>query len=178
MNNLVALLLMFLVMDSVPAPSVIPSDHGSSVVTYKNGTAGWTANWTMEPAQYQGRKAVRFTERGQGHLSQFPGQVNWTLESTWLAEKDFQPLDFEKTIRSSSGQVIATERKHFDAKQGVVRFERRTPGGKAQVETLKAPADTLAVEGIAGALRFLPFERQKSFPIHMLSNEPKIYSVT
>jgi hypothetical protein len=178
MMNLIAALFLFLMMDLVPAPATIPSAQGSSVVTYKNGTPGWTANWTMEPARYEGRKAVRFTERGQGHLSQFPGQVQWTLESTWLAESSFQPMEFEKTIRSSSGQVLVTERKHFDPKQHVVRFERRYPGGKSEVESLNAPADTVAVEGIAGALRFLPFDRQKSFPLHMMSNEPKIYSVT
>ena len=86
--------------DLIKAPSTIPTESGSIVVSAKGGGRRWTANWTMEPAQYQGRKAVRFTERGQGHLSQFPGQVNWTLESTWLAEKNFQPLDFESFARS------------------------------------------------------------------------------
>src|SRR5512144_2895763 len=98
--------LLLLGLDLVPAPAVIPSDKGSTVVTFKNGTPGWTASWTMEPSQYQGRKAVRFTERGQGHVSPFPGEVQWTLESTWTAETGFQPMEFEKTTVSSSGQVL------------------------------------------------------------------------
>jgi hypothetical protein len=62
--------------------------------------------------------------------------------------------------------------------EGVVRLERRFMGGRSESESLRVPPDTLAVEGIAGILRFLPFQPTMSFPAHLLSNEPNLYSVT
>jgi hypothetical protein len=50
--------------------------------------------------------------------------------------------------------------------------------GRKMMRTLQIPADTLTVEGIAGALRSLPFGSDMKFPAHFLSNEPKLYSVT
>jgi hypothetical protein len=43
---------------------------------------------------------------------------------------------------------------------------------------LAVPGDTLAAEGIAGALRGLPFQPGLRFPAHFLTNEPKLYNVT
>jgi hypothetical protein len=73
---------------------------------------------------------------------------------------------------------VAVERKHFDLSKNTVRFEREPANGRPEVKSLEIPGDTLAVEGIAGVLRFLPFDRLESFPAHLLSNEPKVYSVT
>jgi len=40
-----------------------------------------------------------------------------------------------------------------------------------------APDDTLATEGIAGILRFLPFDHWEPQKMHLFSNEPKMYEV-
>src|SRR5437867_5822886 len=61
---------------------------------------------------------------------------------------------------------------------GTVHFERRFPDGRLREKSLEVPKDTLAVEGIAGVLRLLPFDRITSFPVHLLSNEPRVYSIS
>ena len=77
-----------------------------------------------------------------------------------------------------AGAPLATERKQFDLNKGTVHFERRFSDGRLREKSLEVPKDTLAVEGIAGVLRFLPFDRITSFPVHLLSNEPRVYSIS
>src|SRR6266403_271797 len=84
--------------DLIKAPAAVPADRGTVVVSGKGRGRRWTANWTMEPIERSGKKAVRFTERGQGHSSPFSEEVEWSLESVWSAETGLQPLDSEKTI--------------------------------------------------------------------------------
>jgi hypothetical protein len=162
--------------DLIKAPSTIPSESGSIIVSSKGGGRRWTASWTMEPAEWQGQKTIRFTERGQGRISPFTREVRWSLEAVWSAATSLQPLDTEKMITSPTGEWLASERKHFDVKAGTVRFERQSSDSRSDVKTISIPADTLAVEGIAGVLRFAALDRP--FPAHLLSNEPNLYSVT
>jgi len=164
--------------DLIKAPPSVPADSGAVVVSGKSGAPRWTANWTMEPFERDGRKAVRFTERGQGHVSPFSEEIRWSLEAIWSAENGLQPLEAEKIITTSTGVRLATERKQFDHKKGTVRFERQSSGGRSEVKSLSIPPDTLAIEGIAGVLRFLAFDRTAPFAAHLLSNEPRLYSVT
>src|SRR5262249_54838323 len=125
-----------------------------------------------------GKKAIRFTEQGQGHVSPFSIEIRWSLEAIWSAENGLQPLETEKTITTSAGARVATERKQFDLTKHTIHFERRSSEGRSEVKSLSTRPDTLAVEGIAGVLRFLPFDRTAPFPAHLLSNEPRLYSVT
>src|SRR5215475_10800503 len=164
--------------DLVKTPSIVPSDSGGVIASAKGGDRRWTANWTMEPFERDGKKAVRFTERGQGHISPYSGQVRWSLEAVWSAENGLRPLETEKVVTSPTGARIATERKHFDLNKNTVRFERQYSDGRSEVKSISIPPDTLAVEGIAGILRFLSFDRNMDFPTHLLSNEPHLYSVS
>ena len=116
--------------DLIKAPAALPTDRGAVVVSDKSGQRRWSANWTMEPTDRQGRKAVRFTERGQGHVDPFAGEVRWSMESTWSAEDGLRPLDSEKIISTLAGAPLATERKQFDLNKGTVHFERRFPDGR------------------------------------------------
>jgi len=175
--SIVAVLL--LAGELIRAPNEIPFDSGAIAVRLKRGGGvRWTAEWTMAPAEHQGRKAVRFTEQGRGRLHPYMQDVRWSLEALWLAGDGFRPLEFEKTVTGLNGGVLAAERKRFDPAKGVVRFERIGAGGRSEVRTLETAADVLAVEGIAGVLRFLPFGRFEKFSSHILSNEPKQYPVT
>jgi hypothetical protein len=175
-----AIFILFLLLgaDLVKAPAAVPTDSGGVVVSAKSGHVHWTANWTMAPEEREGRKVVRFTEHGQGRISAFPNDVKWSLEAVWSAETSFQPLEFEKIISSLDGSRLLTERKSFDPAKGVVQFTRQFSNGRSETKSLSTPSDTLAVEGIAGVLRFLPFESVRSFPAHLLSNEPRVYDVT
>jgi hypothetical protein len=164
--------------DLLKAPPVIPTDSGGVVVSAKSGPVHWTANWTMAPGERAGRKVVRFTEQGQGRVSAFPDDVTWSLEAVWSADASFQPLEFEKIVSSPNGSRLLTERKSFDPVKGIVRFSRQFANGRSETKSLSTPSDTLAVEGIAGVLRFLPFQSVPSFPAHLLSNEPRVYNVT
>src|SRR5437899_9444927 len=176
MLNTVCILLLF-GSDLIKAPATVLADRGTVVVSGKGGGRRWTADWAMEPIERSGKKAVRFTERGQGHISPFSEEVQWSLESVWSAETGLQPLDSEKTITTPTGARLMTEQKHFDVAAGMVRFERQRSGGRPEVKSLKIPADTLIIEGIAGILRYLAFEQSGSLPAHLLTNEPRLYTV-
>ena len=163
--------------DGVPAPPSIPSESGSIDVTTAARQQRWTADWTMEPAQENGRAAVHFTETGRGQYSGFPQPISWTTDALWTADGYFRPLRFERIIKDSSGRIIATERKTFDPARRTVRFTRERGGHSPESRQLSAPPDTLAPEGIAGILRFLPFENWRPQSMHLLSNEPRLYDM-
>jgi Protein of unknown function (DUF3108) len=177
---MVRLLCLFILLtaDLIKAPSTVPSDRGGVVVTGKGGERRWTANWTMEPSEHEGKKAIRFTERGQGHVSPFSGEVRWSLEAEWSAERGLRPLKTEKIVTTLTGTRVAIERKHFDVVNNTVTFDRQASDGRTETKSLSIPADTLAVEGIAGILRFLAFDENLRYSAHLLSNEPRVYSVT
>jgi len=177
-SPLTFLIVLLLGSDLIQPPRTIPRDSGTVVVSSKSGERRWAANWTMEPVERGGKKAVRFTENGQGRVSPFTGEVRWSLESVWSAETGFQPLDSEKIVTTLGGEAVVTERKHFDPGTGTLKFERQRPGVKTEQKSISAARDTLIPEGIAGILRFLMFESESPVPAHLLSNEPKLYSVT
>lgn len=163
------------------APPAIPNDHGTVVTSTVKGEQRWSANWTMEAWSVAGMKAVRFTENGKGQYSPFTQDVSWTLESIWLAEGTFFPLQFERTIRNAQSQIVAVEKKVFDKSAGKVKFERRDEKGVTKTSSFSAAPDVLTIEGIAGVLQFFPFGKSGSAGTlhgHMLSNEPDLYDVT
>ncbi|HET9129564.1 MAG TPA: hypothetical protein VFO86_01375, partial [Terriglobia bacterium] len=119
------LLVLVLASSQLKAPMAIPTDHGTVVTSTTKGEMRWTANWTMEPWTVGGKKAVRFTENGKGQYSPFSREVNWMLESIWLADGSFFPLQFEKTVRNAKGETLAVDKKNFDSAAGRVKFEHR-----------------------------------------------------
>jgi Protein of unknown function (DUF3108) len=173
-----AICLLVLLANLIKIPGPLAPYSGSSMVTSKDKKVGWNADWGMEPIAFEGKKAVRFTEKGRGHLSSFPQEVHWSLEALWLAEDAFLPMEFEKTITTADGKELLVERKHFDREKGIVRLERRNAGGALETRTVEVPPDTLAIEGLAGVLRFLPLDETRVFSAHVLSNEPRVYDVT
>jgi Protein of unknown function (DUF3108) len=160
----------------LPAPSTIPRDRGSLIVSDKSGQR-WNAQWTMEPWREAGLPAVRFTEIGQGRYSPYVSPVSWSLEAVWTADGSLRPLRFDKTITDAQGHTIAREQKNFDVAKGTVRFERTRPGRSPETKQISIPPDTLTVEGVAGVLRFLPFENWRPFMAHFLTNEPQLYEI-
>jgi len=176
---LIAILFVLLLpTEVIKAPTVIPMDSGAVVVSAKKGGRLWTASWTMEPVDREGKKAVRFTERGAGQISGFTGEIRWSLESVWSAETGFQPLESEKTISTPAGMRLMTERKRLDPAKGTLTFERQRSTGPPERKSMTIPRDTLIAEGIAGILRYLMFDQSRALSAHLLSNEPKVYSVT
>jgi len=182
MTNTAALLLVLVIATAqLKAPAAIPTDHGTVVTSTVKGEMRWTANWTMEPWTVGGKKAVRFTENGKGQQSPFAQEVFWTLESVWLADGSFFPLQFEKTVRDAQGQTLSVEKKNFDSAAGKVKFEHRNEKGEMETSTFSAAPDILTIEGIAGVLQFFPFGKSGSsgrLNGHMLSNEPNLYDVS
>jgi Protein of unknown function (DUF3108) len=154
-------------------------ERGTVVTKTKDGGPRWKADWTMERTQSEGQDVIRMTETGQGVYSGFNGNVRWTIDAWWTGGDSFRPLRFDKTVKDSSGRIVLEEHKQFNWKTNQVRFERRDPtGGKSITKTIAVPADTLTGEGIAGALRALPFSASLRFPTHFLTNEPKLYAMT
>jgi hypothetical protein len=160
----------------VKVPENLISQGGASQAT-RDGKSQWTAEWDMKQSQ-DGKRTVRFVESGVGDLGSFSKDARWTVDAAWLAESAFTPLDIQRTVTALDGTPLLVETKHFDQAQGVVRFERRKGNGRLETSTLSIPPDTLAIEGLAGILRFVPFDDRHPFDVHVLSNEPRVYSVT
>jgi hypothetical protein len=170
--------LVFIIANVIQVPPALPPQNGSSVATSTDKRTGWEAKWGMEEIQVQGKKAVRFTETGSGRLSDYSQEVRWSTQSVWLAEGGFRPLDTERTITATDGKVLLVERKHFDHEKATVHLERTRETGGKETENLDVPADILAIEGLAGVLRFANVPKSRPLSAHVLTNEPKVYSVS
>src|SRR5262245_36342607 len=159
-------------------PMTGQAERGTVVTKAKDGGQRWKADWTMERTQSEGQDVIRMTETGQGVYSGFNGNVRWTIEAWWTGEDSFRPLRFDKTVKDSSGKIVLEEHKQFNWKTNQVRFERRdATGAKSITKTLAVAPDTLTGEGIAGALRAVPFSASLRFKTHFLTNEPKLYAM-
>ena len=170
--------LIVLIANLINVPATVVPQNGSSTASSKDQRSGWSAVWGMEQTAFRGRKAVRFTEEGKGRLSAFPQQVRWSIQSVWIADASFQPLDTERTVTDSGGKILLVEKKHFNRETGKVTLERLETGKPGETRSLDVPEDTLAVEGLAGILRFATLDKSHSLSAHVLTNEPKVYDVT
>jgi hypothetical protein len=160
-------------LESLKSPVSGNLEKGVTVATVKSGATRWRTEWTMEKSMPDGRRTVRFTERGSGRYSPFNGEVRWNTESVWDAQATFRPLTTERAVMDAAGKPLLKERKTFNFDKGIVVVEREDKPSRRSIEI---PADTISVDGIAGALRSLPFNRP--FETHLLSNEPKLYDVS
>jgi hypothetical protein len=176
MHSVLSVLL--ILVSLVKAPDTLVPQNGFSQVTSSDRKVSWSSDWGMQQTEVEKRRAVRFTENGTGRLSSFSREVRWSAEATWLADTDFQPVDIQKTVTATDGTPLLVERKHFDRIKGTVRFERRKGNGRLETSTLEIPTDTLVVEGLAAVLRFAPIDESHPLAAHVLSNEPRVYSVT
>jgi len=174
-----AVSLIVLLINVIQAPEKLAPQNGASVVTSTDKSIGWSAEWGMQEIQVDGKRAVQFTEKGSGRLSAWPEEVRWSVQSTWLADRGFRPLETERTVTAPDGKILLIETKHFDRSKGTVRLVRTVTGKPPESVTLDVPEDTLAIEGIAGVLRFasVPTSKSRSLSVHILSNEPKVYKV-
>ena len=170
--------LFILIANVIPAPPTLTSQGGSSVTTSADMKVDWQAQWDMEEIRVDGTRAVRFKETGSGRTSAYPQDVRWSVQSTWLAGDAFRPLETEKRITAADGQTLLVERKVFDHKKGTVRLERTRSGHRPETESLDVPADILAIEGLAGILRFANVPKSRALSAHVLTNKPEVFKVT
>jgi hypothetical protein len=169
----------FASMEVLKPPPSANSEKGTTTTSLKGGPLRWKSEWTME--QQSGQRTVRFTEEGSGHYSGFDREVRWNVETTWTSDEAFRPLKVERTVTDIAGKPLVKESKSFNFDKGTVDIERvELSTGHKSRRSLSIPPDTLTVDGIAGALRSLPFERSRPVELHLLSNEPepRLYDVT
>jgi hypothetical protein len=174
----------FLLLSPAPAPTDLlkppPSaniERGATTTSLKDGAVRWKSVWTMMREGGQGQRTVKFSEKGSGRYSGFAQEVRWDIETTWASGDAFRPLRIERTVTDMTGKPLLRETKSFNFEQGTVDIERDDLSTGQLRRSLKIPADTLSVDGIAAALRSLPFERSRPVELHLLSNEPKLYEV-
>jgi hypothetical protein len=160
-------------------PMAATEEKGTTVTRTKGSAARSKAQWSIEKTKSDGRDVVKMTETGQGAYSGFNQEVRWNIEAYWSTGDAFRPLRFQKTVTDKSGKSLVQEMKQFNWTKHQVRFERRDlKDGKTTAKVMTIPDDTLTVEGIAAALRALPFETKRPFAAHFLTNEPKLYDIT
>jgi uncharacterized protein DUF3108 len=161
-----------------PPPSA-NSEKGTTTTSLKGGRVRWKSEWAMERGTGQEQRTVRFSEKGSGRYSGFDQEVRWNIETTWTSGDAFRPLRTERTVADPAGKPLVRELKSFNFDKGTVEIERDDLStGQKSRRSLKIPADTLSVDGIAAALRSLPFERSRPVELHLLSNEPRLYEVS
>jgi hypothetical protein len=166
-------------MEVLKPPLSANREKGMTTTSLKGGPLRWKSEWTMERESGQGQRTVRFTEKGSGRYSGFDREVRWDTETTWTIGEAFRPMRTERTVTDMAGKPLVTEQKSFNFDKGTVDIEREelSTGHKFR-RLLSIPADTLTVDGIAGALRSLPFEQARPVELHLLSNEPRLYDVS
>jgi hypothetical protein len=164
---------------ALPPPPLTEGDHGSVVTYGRNGEVRWSARWTMDQVTRDGRSLVLFTEEGSGRYHPFEQPVQWNLESEWIYSDRYSPLRYHMTYRSEADEVLVTESIEFDWERGVARVRREDRAGNRDVdETIEVPPDTLTPDGLATALRSLPFQDPAPVTVHLLTLEPNLYRVT
>ncbi len=163
--------------EGLKPPPGATNERGTTTASLKGGAVRWKNEWTMNRETLDGRPIVRFTEKGSGRYSSFDPEVRWNIETIWSASEWFRPLSTERTVTDTAGRLLLKERKSFHIDKGLVDIEREDLATTSR-RSLKIPSDTLAADGIAGALRSLPFERSGPVEVHLLSNEPKLYQVS
>jgi hypothetical protein len=161
-----------------PPTMTRPDEQGATTIRTKNGTVRAKTHWTMQHALDNGHDAVKMTETGEGMYGSFNQQVRWNIDCWWTSGESFRPLHFEKTVTDLSGKVLLRERKQFDWTRNEAHFEHEELNKPKKTRVIPVPPDTLTIEGIAGALRSLPFGSDFKFPAHILTNEPKVYPIT
>ena len=160
-----------------PPPSA-NSEKGATRTSSKGEPLRWKSEWTMQRSTVQGRRAVQFTEKGAGHYSGFDREVRWNVETIWTAEGSFRPFRSERTVTDTSGRPLLKEVKTFNFDKGSVDIDVENANGSKSRRTLNIPPDTVTVDGIAGALRSLPFDQSHPIELHVLTNEPRLYDVS
>jgi hypothetical protein len=159
-------------------PTAAKSEKGTTTTSLKGGSVRWKSEWSMEREIGAGQPTVRFTEKGSGRYSGFNQEVRWNIETTWTSGEAFRPLISVRTVTDVAGKVLLRERKSFNFDKRTVEIEEEDSTGNTSRRSISISADTLAVDGIAGALRSLPFERSRPVELHLLSNEPRLYDVS
>lgn len=159
-------------------PTLALKESGRAITSTKNGGVRWKNEWSSENTVLDGKPVVRFTEAGSGRYAGFDGEVAWQVETTWSAEDWFRPIRTSRIVTDPSGVKLLREQRSFDFAKGIVEQEQELRSGARSRRTLKIPADTITVDGIAAALRSLPFATARPFRLHVLSNDSKLYEVT
>jgi len=154
------------------------SETGGVLIRNEDGSERARMRWTMKRTTDGRRRTVRMTQTGCGERYPFQRPVRWKSTALWLREGRFAPLSYEETVTEYDGAFARSIRRNFDWEAGLVRFRKDKAGEDPLAETLEAPRDTITVEGIAPALRVLPFSSRGSRDAHLLTDEPKLYRVT
>jgi hypothetical protein len=163
-------------------PMTSAHERGATIARTKSGQTRWKNHWTMDRTTLDGKPILRFTEEGEGVHSPFTQEVKWTITSTWTDTAPPTPLRSDSSYSDGTGKALTHETRVFDLAKKQVRIESTdSKTGRTQTQTMSVPADTLAIDGIAGILRGLNFVNSgatKPLAAHLLSNEPKLYDIT
>jgi hypothetical protein len=161
---------------TLPPPPMADSEGGQFETLARDGKPLWTAEWHVRKTTIDGRPAINFTEEGRGQRGEFKGDVKWKIDGYWWLGDALSPGRLERVVTGADGKVLEKTRKIFDQKSGKARFEREGPDGVVKTKELDAPEDTIATEGIATALRSLPFGTP--LEAHLMTGEPHVYKIT
>lgn len=152
-------------------------EKGSLTAVGKDGKQRWQAEWSMQPQNRKGASVVRLTEEGRGIYSPFETPVHWKMESWWLAGPPLRPGRVERQVYDPQGEVLLSWKTEFDWAAGLARFERRSSNGEMLSKVIEVPPDTWTPDGLAVALRQMDFKEGATISAHLLTDEPKLYSV-
>ncbi|MFQ5928891.1 MAG: DUF3108 domain-containing protein [Acidobacteriota bacterium] len=163
----------------LPIPALKSAEAGALITYDEDGNERWRAKWNLQQISLSGQPMVSFTETGEGRYSPFKHPVRWKLESLWRYENRFCPQSYEKKFTDLEGNLLVTERFSLDWDKNIAQFERIDHVGNHRTEeVLKVPLDTLTTDGIATALRALPYDSPRPLTVHLLTNAPELYKVT
>jgi hypothetical protein len=164
---------------SMSTPPMNKKEGGTLVVTSKDGSARWKANWTDEEfTDGDGGTKVRITLDGQGIRNPFTQDISWKSVAVWKIGPSFTPIESSTEVRDMHGKLIMTDRTTVDEKTGTASFTRKDYESNGSVsKTYETDGDVLIVDGLVLALRSLPFGTDKTIKTQFLTDEPELYNV-
>ncbi len=160
------------------APPMSEKEEGSFITSYKEGGTRWKATWSIEEFVERGENRVRIVLNAQGIRDPFTRDMRWKAVSVWRAGAGFTPLESTTEVKDFQGRLVMTERITVDDPSGQATFERQSyEEGDNVNKEYEIDKDLLIVEGLALALRSLPFGTDDTVKAQFLTNEPDLYNV-
>ena len=181
-RNLIFILFVVLLIP-IPAhpmstPPMSKKEEGSFVVSDKEGGTRWKADWTSEEIIENGETRIKTVVRGQGIKNPFTREMRWESVSLWKSGDSFTPVESSTEVRDLQGKLVMADRTAVDEKTGAASFVREDYESNGSVsKTYETDSDVLIVEGLALALRSLPFGTDEAVKAQFLTNEPELYNI-
>lgn len=181
MKKLIAVLLGVLLGLSVAASaeiiklkSVVWGTDKLAATDKSSGQALWTSATTTQKTVSNGKTFLVITDVGSGIYGKDKKNQSWRSEAFYNYSGNVAtPYQTTLAYKDQSGKTISTINKYYDPKsrQILVKYDGRQ-------KTFDLYDDLIDKELLGVSLGNYPFAQPRDLQLHLLTNEPTLYSIT